>query len=69
MSKTYQAIGSHARDNVAETTDDGPAEAIIEIWRIGLTSADMPIPEMVGAVTINPWLCRHTRSYVEFYPI
>jgi hypothetical protein len=28
--------------------DDSPAKGIIETMRIGLTSADMPIPEMLG---------------------
>jgi len=37
-----------ARDIAPDTRDDGSAEGIIETMRIGLTSTDMPIPEMLG---------------------
>jgi hypothetical protein len=46
---------ARARDNVPDTRDDDPAEgyfikerAIVETMGIGVTSADMPIPEMLG---------------------
>jgi hypothetical protein len=53
---TYKLqLEARARDNVPDTRDDGPAEryfikerAIVETMGIGLTSADMTIPEMLG---------------------
>jgi len=53
---TYKLqLEARARYNVPDTRKDSPAEsyfiekrAIVERMGIGLTSADMPIPEMLG---------------------
>jgi len=53
---TYKLqLEARARDNVPDTRDNSPAEgyisrnrAIVETMGIGLTSANMPIPAMLG---------------------
>jgi len=46
--RLMKQLDARAWDNVPDTRDDVPAEAIIGTMGIGLTSANMPIPEMLG---------------------